>query len=101
MRNLILMVLFFSVSSMFGQHLKGLKSPEAKNYKPWKNTSKSSALLVTKTPKKLRSPSVKNFKPWKVEKKVKVAAVTFGSKKNKLRSPEAKNYKPWVHRKRE
>jgi hypothetical protein len=101
MRNIILILLFFSVSSIFGQHFRGLKGPKAKNYKPWKDILKSRALLVTKSSKKLRSPSVKNFKPWKMEKNKNVIEVSFGSEKNKLRSPEAKNYKAWAHRKRE
>ena len=97
---LVLLVMLFSISGAFAQLAKGLKGPDAKNYKPWKDKNRTSVVVVTQKTHKLQGPAAKNFKPWREEKQSKSFAVKFGnSEKNKLRSYEAKNYKPWKAKK--
>ncbi|MEQ9289828.1 MAG: hypothetical protein RIG77_23065 [Cyclobacteriaceae bacterium] len=94
---LIPAILLLFVAFGQAQHRNGLKGPKAKNYKPWKDTTKSSATLVTyeEPANKLKGPEAKNYKKWQdkgVEKNT--ILVSTGDTK-KLKGPAAKNHKVW------
>ena len=76
-----------------------LQGPAAKNYKHWKDDSKSTYSAVSTTAKpRLMGPAAKNYKPWRDKKNAETSIVKINPDKPRLIGPAAKNKKPWKNK---
>ncbi len=101
--SLVIFAVALSISCGFGQTRNDLQGPKAKNYKPWKDKSKSSApaLIAKDTGRRLMGPAAKNAKPWKINRlKSNLLLVKTDPNRFKMMGPDAKNYQPWKYRDR-
>ncbi len=96
MKTLIIAISLTTFTTVsYAQVRNDLIGPAAKNYKPWKNKTKSISKLVSIRNKvNLRGPAAKNYKPWRSRTDVKYSNVEFRGKSKRM-GPAAKNSKPW------
>ncbi|MEL0455304.1 hypothetical protein WJN01_03605 [Flavobacteriaceae bacterium SZ-1-7] len=103
MKNLalILAVAFFTSISSFGQERSELTGPAYKNYKPWKNKTKTKNMYTSNSKESLTGPEYKNHKPWAKTSEAEYTQVASNNERANLTGPEYKNYKPWKNDKEE
>lgn len=95
--TLFTLIFFFTYSQ--AQVSNKPKGPKAKNYKPWKDTSKSSSkIMVSQKPLDLKGPKAKNYKPGQDQGRTENLVAASTSNKKRVTGPEAKNAQPWDHR---
>ena len=94
-----LLLLFFActffASFSYAQQKSDLKGPKAKNYKPWKDSSKKPLAVFEANPERLTGPQAKNKKPWDRNQSAEQYLAISTSNRSKLKGPKAKNWKPW------
>ena len=71
-----------------------LKGPKAKNYKPWKEQSKTGILVVNADESAVKGPAFKNKKVWETQADKVEITPKVGNKED-ITGPKGKNRKVW------
>jgi uncharacterized protein YdeI (BOF family) len=97
MKKITLGLIFTLAATVaLAQAPEDLKGPKAKNYKPWKDTTRTNTqVLLATNEEQLQGPEAKNKKVWQNDSTVDKKVVKTGDKKTKPKGPKAKNAKPW------
>lgn len=72
-----------------------LKGPKAKNYKPWKEQSRTGTLVVNADEPSVKGPAFKNKKAGDSQGDKKIAITPQAGVKENVTGPKAKNRKIW------
>ncbi len=95
MKKLLIAVSLLFVFSSVSAQKQPLKGPQAKNYKPYFDTDRTSVALETVEgikEVKLQGPEAKNAKIWKREPE-NTQLVTFTNRRSGLKGPKYKNFR--------